>query len=41
VETEAQRQFLAEQNCLNFQGYLIGRPMPIHDLERSWALGSS
>ena len=28
VETEAQRDFLIEQNCHNFQGYLFGRPVP-------------
>ncbi|MDO9411073.1 MAG: EAL domain-containing protein [Pseudolabrys sp.] len=29
VETEAQRQFLAEEGCDAIQGYLVGRPMPI------------
>ena len=31
VETEAQRQFLAGENCDEIQGYLIGRPKPIAD----------
>ena len=29
VETEAQRSYLKEQGCLEVQGFLIGRPMPI------------
>ncbi len=29
VETEAQRDFLFENGCSAFQGYLFGRPMPI------------
>ena len=28
VETQAQRDFLAELGCLSFQGYLFGYPMP-------------
>lgn len=31
VETEAQRQFLAAHGCHQFQGYLLGRPMPLED----------
>jgi diguanylate cyclase (GGDEF)-like protein/PAS domain S-box-containing protein len=31
VETEEQRQFLADENCSAMQGYLIGRPKPIAD----------
>ena len=31
VETPEQRKFLAEENCDEMQGYLIGRPMPIAD----------
>lgn len=31
VETEAQWRFLAENGCTQFQGYLLGRPMPIAD----------
>ncbi|MEW6120356.1 MAG: EAL domain-containing protein [Pseudomonadota bacterium] len=31
VETEAQRDFLMENGCTAFQGYLFGRPMPIGD----------
>ena len=29
VETEAQRSFLAQENCDEVQGYLTGRPFPI------------
>ncbi|OHC60412.1 MAG: hypothetical protein A2040_14075 [Rhodocyclales bacterium GWA2_65_19] len=28
VETEAQREFLVSNNCLAFQGYLFGKPVP-------------
>ena len=28
VETGEQRDFLARQGCLAFQGYLFGRPLP-------------
>ncbi len=31
VETREQLRFLAEENCDEVQGYLIGRPMPIAD----------
>jgi diguanylate cyclase (GGDEF)-like protein/PAS domain S-box-containing protein len=33
VETEAQREFLAGQGCHAYQGYLIGRPLPIIEFE--------
>ena len=33
VETEAQRERLAELGCHAYQGYLFGRPMPIAALE--------
>ena len=33
VETEAQRDFLAEQGCHAFQGYLFSRPLPIDEFE--------
>ncbi|CAM8646023.1 GGDEF domain [Comamonadaceae bacterium] len=29
VETEGQRQFLLNQGCVFFQGYLFGRPVPV------------
>ena len=31
VETEEQRQMLMACGCLNYQGYLFGRPMPIDE----------
>jgi diguanylate cyclase (GGDEF)-like protein/PAS domain S-box-containing protein len=34
VETEAQRDFLASIGCFAYQGYLFGRPVPIHEFER-------
>lgn len=34
VETQAQRQFLLEQNCLHAQGFLYYKPMPIPDYEK-------
>ena len=33
VETQAQKDFLAEHGCLFFQGYLMGRPTPVAQLE--------
>ena len=33
VETEAQRVFLEQHNCLLFQGYLFSRPVPIQEFE--------
>ena len=33
VETEAQRDFLFDNGCQAFQGYLFGRPMPIEAWE--------
>ncbi|MGB4063115.1 MAG: EAL domain-containing protein [Azonexus sp.] len=33
VETEAQWRFLASVGCLNYQGYLFGRPMPLLEFE--------
>ena len=32
VETTAQLQFLREQGCQAFQGYLFCRPVPSHQL---------
>lgn len=29
VETEAQRDFLADAGCTEMQGYLLGRPQPM------------
>ena len=33
VETEEQRQFLVEYHCLNYQGYLFSKPVPIEQFE--------
>jgi EAL domain-containing protein (putative c-di-GMP-specific phosphodiesterase class I) len=33
VETEEQRQFLFDKNCIYYQGYLFSKPVPIDDLE--------
>jgi EAL domain-containing protein (putative c-di-GMP-specific phosphodiesterase class I) len=38
VETEEQRQFLAQERCSTIQGFLIARPMPAMD---AFALASS
>ncbi len=32
VETEGQRQFLLDNGCWAFQGYLFSRPVPVHEL---------
>lgn len=32
VETEAQRAALEKAGCINFQGYLFGRPVPVGEL---------
>ena len=34
VETQAQRDFLLQQGCEYFQGYLFSRPLPLEELER-------
>jgi diguanylate cyclase (GGDEF)-like protein/PAS domain S-box-containing protein len=34
VETQAQRDFLAEVNCNAFQGYFFSRPLPIDQFEK-------
>ena len=33
VETEAQRDFLAQNGCALFQGFLFGQPVPINELK--------
>jgi len=35
IEEEAQREFLLEHGCDRFQGFLLGRPMPLDDL-KAW-----
>jgi EAL domain-containing protein (putative c-di-GMP-specific phosphodiesterase class I) len=35
VELEAQRRFLVDGGCGALQGFLLGRPVPIEDFERS------
>jgi EAL domain-containing protein (putative c-di-GMP-specific phosphodiesterase class I) len=34
VETEEQRELLARNGCLAYQGYLFGKPMPIDEFQR-------
>lgn len=44
VETQAQKDFLVEHHCLNFQGYLFGEPMPLDEFEQAfecWATPSN
>ena len=36
VETPAQRDFLANNGCSNYQGYLFGRPVPAESLLASF-----
>jgi diguanylate cyclase (GGDEF)-like protein/PAS domain S-box-containing protein len=33
VETEGQKQFLMENGCMHYQGYLFGKPVPIGQFE--------
>jgi diguanylate cyclase (GGDEF)-like protein/PAS domain S-box-containing protein len=41
VETEENRQFLLDNGCVHYQGYLFGRPMPIEQFEASLQQGRS
>jgi len=34
VETQAQRDFLMQNECVAFQGYLFGKPLPIAEWDR-------
>lgn len=36
VETEAQKQLLKELQCDTFQGYLLSRPVPADEFEKSF-----
>jgi diguanylate cyclase (GGDEF)-like protein/PAS domain S-box-containing protein len=36
VESEEQKQFLAQLGCEAFQGFLIGRPAALQDFEQAW-----
>ena len=36
VETEEQRQFLEQNGCRLYQGYLFDRPMPVTEFERKF-----
>jgi diguanylate cyclase (GGDEF)-like protein len=38
VETVAQKDFLAANGCMAYQGYLFGRPMPVEQLEEAFAM---
>ncbi|WP_449406080.1 EAL domain-containing protein [Massilia phosphatilytica] len=38
VETAAQRDFLAAHGCHSFQGYLFGKPLPVHESKRRYRL---
>jgi len=33
VETEEQKQRLLHKGCNQFQGYLFGKPVPLHEFE--------
>lgn len=33
VETQEQRQFLLDSDCVNYQGYLFGKPVPLSQFE--------
>ncbi|NDU87389.1 MAG: EAL domain-containing protein, partial [Ferrovum sp.] len=33
VETKAQLDLLRESGCLNYQGYLFGKPLPVAEFE--------
>jgi EAL domain-containing protein (putative c-di-GMP-specific phosphodiesterase class I) len=33
VETDAQRRFLADLGCRNYQGYLFSQPLPLPEFE--------
>jgi diguanylate cyclase (GGDEF)-like protein/PAS domain S-box-containing protein len=35
VETTAQKDFLIRHHCFNFQGYLFGKPMTVHEFEQA------
>ena len=43
IETEEQYQLLKEYQCARGQGYLFGKPMPVHDFETQceWEIASS
>lgn len=37
VETEEQREWLKQEGCLAYQGYLFGRPETAEQLQHRWA----
>ncbi len=41
VETEENRQFLLDNGCFHYQGYLFGRPVPIEQFEASLQQGQA
>jgi len=38
VETERQFSHLKHQECSSYQGYLFGKPMPPHEVEKNICL---
>lgn len=34
VETKEQHDFLERSGCINYQGYLFGKPVPVGEFER-------
>jgi EAL domain-containing protein (putative c-di-GMP-specific phosphodiesterase class I) len=36
VETKAQYDFLKENGCVLFQGYLFGKPVPVAEFENRY-----
>jgi len=41
VETEGQRNFLANNSCLSYQGYFFSRPLPLEGFETFALRGGS
>lgn len=41
VETEAQQNFLRDNDCDEYQGFLFGKPLPANDLEKLYGFPAS